>query len=345
MKKKIFISLIIILFLLMIFGTILILYFYERESRISLMLDDVVVEYGNTYNPKIEELIDLSKYSFINSQEIRIESNIENENDKDYPAVGEYEINVHYKNKTLKQRVEVKDTIAPEISINNNIEIPYGADLATYNFKELINVSDLSELKEYNIDYSNVNSNLSGEYAAKVIIEDIYSNKSEKEFKIIVNEKKEDDEVGNKQANNVESSITDNKDKTTDSRKYESINTNSSSKKDNNIINNNTNKQTQDTTPQTNNKLNDSYKEEDVQLAPKTECIGNNHKMESGNTGKWFDTKEQADSYYDAEIEKWGKQWEKDEISKEEYLKKCPYGYEVWTCPQCQKWTINFYYR
>ena len=40
-----------------------------------------------------------------------------------------------------------------------------------------------------NIDYSNVNSNLSGEYAAKVIIEDIYSNKSEKEFKIIVNEK------------------------------------------------------------------------------------------------------------------------------------------------------------
>lgn len=90
---------------------------------------------------------------------------------------------------------------------------------------------------------------------------------------------------------------------------------------------------------------NNGYTEKEVQVAEKTECVGNKHKMESGNTGKWFDTKAQADSYYNTEIEKWGKQWENDEITKEEYLKKCPSGYEVWTCPQCQKWTINFYYR
>lgn len=67
--------------------------------------------------------------------------------------------------------------------------------------------------------------------------------------------------------------------------------------------------------------------------------------MKSGNTGKWFETKAQSDSYYNAEIKRWGSKWENGEIEKAEYLKKCPSGYEVWTCPQCGKWTVNFYYR
>ena len=69
----------------------------KRNNGISLIKDNVVIEYGNAYNPNIEELVDLSKYKFINQQEISIENNIENEKDKDYPAVGEYEINVYYK--------------------------------------------------------------------------------------------------------------------------------------------------------------------------------------------------------------------------------------------------------
>lgn len=93
------------------------------------------------------------------------------------------------------------------------------------------------------------------------------------------------------------------------------------------------------------NSKNNTYTETEVQVVEKTECVENKHKIESGNTGKWFETKEQADNYYNAEIEKWGKQWENGEKTKEEYLKGCPFGYEVWTCPQCQKWTINFYYR
>ncbi len=90
---------------------------------------------------------------------------------------------------------------------------------------------------------------------------------------------------------------------------------------------------------------NNSYTEKEVMVVEKTECVGNNHKIESGNTGKWFNNKVEADDYYNTEIEKWGKLWENDEITKEEYLKNCPFGYEIWTCPQCQKWTLNFYYR
>lgn len=87
-----------------------------------------------------------------------------------------------------------------------------------------------------------------------------------------------------------------------------------------------------------------SYKEQEVQIVPKTECKGNNHKIGAGNTGKWFETQEQAAAYFKTEIAKWGKQWENFEITDDEYHKNCPYGYEVWTCPQCQKWTVNFYY-
>ena len=90
---------------------------------------------------------------------------------------------------------------------------------------------------------------------------------------------------------------------------------------------------------------NNSYTEKEVMVVEKTECVGNNHKIESGNTGKWFNNKIEADDYYNTEIEKWGKLWENDEITKEEYLKNCPYRYQIWTCPQCQKWTLNFYYR
>lgn len=101
-------------------------------------------------------------------------------------------------------------------------------------------------------------------------------------------------------------------------------------------------KSEQPTTPAKSNDNN--YKEQEVQIAPKTECTGNNHKIGAGNTGKWFETQDQAAAYFKTEIAKWGKKWENFEITDEEYHKNCPYGYEVWTCPQCQKWTVNFYY-
>ena len=89
MKKKVLMGFIIILFLVIIFGITYMLFLEKRNNGISLIKDNVVIEYGNTYNPNIEELVDLSKYKFINKQEISIENNIENEKDKDYPAVGE----------------------------------------------------------------------------------------------------------------------------------------------------------------------------------------------------------------------------------------------------------------
>lgn len=74
-------------------------------------------------------------------------------------------------------------------------------------------------------------------------------------------------------------------------------------------------------------------------------CEGNKHGIETGNSGRWFNTESEAIAIYDAEIKKWGDKWTSGEIDKSTYLKNCPAGYEDWSCPYCHKWTINFYYR
>ena len=67
-----------------------------------------------------------------------------------------------------------------------------------------------------------------------------------------------------------------------------------------------------------------NYVEQEVDVAEKEECKKNKHWIATGNCQKWFNTKNEADSYYNSIIANWGKKWENDEISYEEYLKKCP---------------------
>lgn len=73
-------------------------------------------------------------------------------------------------------------------------------------------------------------------------------------------------------------------------------------------------------------------------------CTDNHHFIKTGNSGKWFSTKQEGIKYYEQLIDYWGKKWENFEIDDETYDKNCPYGYEMFQCT-CGKWTINFYYR
>lgn len=316
MKKKVFISFIIILFLLMICGIVFVMFLNERDNRISLIQDEVVIEYGNTYNPNIEELIDTSKYGFINLKEIRVENNIENEENKNYPAVGEYEVNVYYKKRNLKQKIKVKDTVAPELSIEDNIEVPFNTDISTYNFKELISVSDLSEVKDYDINLSNVDANSSGEYIAIVTIEDIYANKTEKEFKIIVQEQPKEENIDNS-SNTQTNAITN----------ISKPNTSSSTKDNTNkTTNNNVTTNVNTTTQKQENNKTETNQETQKQPEPVRCTNNNNHGMDVGNSNKWFATKDEAISYYNSQISYWGKLWENGELKDDSvYYKNCPY--------------------
>lgn len=69
-----------------------------------------------------------------------------------------------------------------------------------------------------------------------------------------------------------------------------------------------------------------NYSEYEVSIAEKEECKNNNHLIATGNSNKWFETKKDADAYYNSIIAKYGEEWENDdsEDAYEKYLRKCP---------------------
>lgn len=100
---------------------------------------------------------------------------------------------------------------------------------------------------------------------------------------------------------------------------------------------------TKDETTQIETKQDTSTQEkENTTVIPK--CTETKHMVETGNSGQWFDTEQQAVAFYESEIKKWGDKWTNYEIDNDTYYKSCPDGYEDWSCTLCQKWTINLYY-
>ena len=108
------------------------------------------------------------------------------EKDRGFAKVGDYKVNLTYKDETKTVKVVVKDTTAPEITAPENIEILQGTDLATFDFKSLIIATDLATMNELTVDYSTVDINVPAEYTVKANIEDTNGNKAEKDVKITV---------------------------------------------------------------------------------------------------------------------------------------------------------------
>ncbi|MBR3149674.1 MAG: hypothetical protein IKF64_05835 [Eubacterium sp.] len=74
-------------------------------------------------------------------------------------------------------------------------------------------------------------------------------------------------------------------------------------------------------------------------------CTGNgNHSQSCGNMGRWFNSRSEVKAYVDKEMKYWADLEESGQITREEYYKKCPSGYECWSCAYCGKWTGNFKY-
>ena len=67
------------------------------------------------------------------------------------------------------------------------------------------------------------------------------------------------------------------------------------------------------------------------------------HNVPKGNMGKWFKSRKALKKYVDKVMKYWADKEERGEITREEYYKKCPCGYEAWSC-SCGKWTGNFKY-
>ena len=110
--------------------------------------------------------------------------NVVSKEEKDYPKVGNYEINFTYKKEQQTVKVTVKDTTAPEIKAPESIDIIQYTDFSAFNFSELLEATDYSDVKDWKIDTSKVDVNTIGSYDLKVSIQDKYKNKASKKLKV-----------------------------------------------------------------------------------------------------------------------------------------------------------------
>lgn len=112
--------------------------------------------------------------------------NVVSKEEKDFPEVGKYKIDFTYNDEKETVQVTVEDTTKPEIITPDTIDVIQFTDLSTFNFAELLQVTDYSDVKDWQIDTSKVDVNTLGTYDLKISISDVEKNKAEKEMKINV---------------------------------------------------------------------------------------------------------------------------------------------------------------
>ena len=175
----------------------------DTSPKLQLKKNTINLEYGKEFKADFDTLVDTRGLNKEDKEylkkNLKIKSDIKNdtesvtkedgtteEKDRGFAKVGDYKVNLTYKDETKTVKVVVKDTTAPEITAPENIEILQGTDLATFDFKSLIIATDLATMNELTVDYSTVDINIPAEYTVKANIEDTNGNKAEKDVKITV---------------------------------------------------------------------------------------------------------------------------------------------------------------
>ena len=175
----------------------------DTSPKLQLKKNTIILEYGKEFKADFDTLVDTKGLNKEDKEylkkNLKIKSDIKNdtesvtkedgtteEKDRGFAKVGDYKVNLTYKDETKTVKVVVKDTTAPEITAPENIEILQGTDLATFDFKSLIIATDLATINELTVDYSTVDINVPAEYTVKANIEDANGNKAEKDVKVTV---------------------------------------------------------------------------------------------------------------------------------------------------------------
>ncbi len=135
MKKKIIgIGSIVVL---LIIGCV---FYFTREEKITLSLKDkkdIVVEYGNKVEYSFDNLIQTKNSDKEQLKEVKketkITSNLKNEDQKEYPAIGTYMITIKYQDQKFKKKIIVKDTTVPTFNETNEVSFEEGTENYDYN--------------------------------------------------------------------------------------------------------------------------------------------------------------------------------------------------------------------
>lgn len=174
----------------------------SSSKELVLASDEVKAEFGQKVSTNVADYLDANKVDDIdkiikdtkekdNLKYVTVtnkdeQGNVVSKEEKDYPKVGNYTINFTYKKEKQSIKVTVKDTTAPEIKAPDSIDVIQYTDLSTFNFGELLQATDYSDVKDWKIDTSKVDVNTIGTYDLKVTIQDKYKNKASKKLKVNV---------------------------------------------------------------------------------------------------------------------------------------------------------------
>lgn len=172
----------------------------SSSKELVLASDEVKAEFGQRVSTNVADYLDANKSGDVdkiikdtkekdNLKYVTVtnkdeQGNVVSKEEKDYPKVGNYEINFTYKKEKQSVKVTVKDTTAPEIKAPDSIDVIQYTDLSTFNFGELLQATDYSDVKDWKIDTSKVDVNTIGTYDLKVSIQDKYKNKASKKLKV-----------------------------------------------------------------------------------------------------------------------------------------------------------------
>lgn len=183
------------------------------KEKMEVINKDIVVEYGENIPTAAKDYLKNDE-DFL--KDVKVENVPENEKDKEYPAVGEYEIILKSKNQEEKVKVIVKDTIAPEfVDLKEKYEVVYNSKLETKEFK----ATDLSEVA-ISLDDTKVDYKKAADYKVIVIAKDTSNNETKKEITLTVKEevkKEEKKDITSTSKKNTNTTSTTNKQNNTTS--------------------------------------------------------------------------------------------------------------------------------
>lgn len=343
-------------------------FIYQNVRKIDLIATEKVVEYGETYEPNIADFVNESKIN----DSYEMDGEMPNEENKDYPAIGDYKFKISAKGKEdADVRVLVRDTVAPEFDENAPSEISTFKDVAITEavLKNTFAVKDLSSvtLTIDDIDYATV-----GEYTTNVYVTDDSGNVTNKEIKVIVSEPTLTVEqanvsiqVGktaqlNATVQGASQTITWTSSDTSIVTVNESgvvtgikkgtatITASANGIKDTTEIRIQSNQRSSNeksNTSSSSSKSGSSSSSSSSGSSGSTSIGTHKHTMPTGNMGRWFNSRSELAEYEVSIENEWGKKYDNGLITWEEYMKNVPSGYEAWSCSTCGKWTGNFKYR
>ena len=170
------------------------------SKNLVLTANEVGAEFGQKVSTNVADYLDANKVDNLdkiikdtkekdNLKYVTVtnkdeQGNVVSKEEKDYPKVGNYEINFTYGKEKATVKVTVKDTTKPEITAPDSIDVIQYTDLSTFNFGDLLQATDYSDVKDWKIDTSKVDVNMIGTYDLKVSILDKYKNKASKKLKV-----------------------------------------------------------------------------------------------------------------------------------------------------------------